>query len=136
MTQPPEGLPPYGWAPPPPSWAAPPQPPPRAGATADQILSWILWSLLLLFSIVFGVFAIFLVFDGGGCSTGDNRVCEADDFFGWLLLYWAALFVSAVGGLIGMIVSAVRQRYLWPWSVGAAVASAIITVVFYSLQTT
>ena len=141
MTQPfdPSQPPPYGWTPPPSPRPGPPTPPgsgrSSGGRTADQVLSWLLWTASIVLSLVFGVIAIFLVFEQDGCGVNDVQVCQDDEFWGWLLAYWGVMLAAVVGACVGLIVASVKDAFLWPWAVGGAAICTVSTFVFYGVAT-
>lgn len=146
MTTPPGPQPPpYGTPPPtPPTYGAPhPQgyPPPATnnGRTVDRTLSWILFVLQVLGTLVLGVMSIFSVFATDSCGSSTSAtvpaVCDGDYFGNVLIGYWIALLVLVVGTLIALIVTTAAKRLVWPWALGGSLLSLISTIVFFVLIT-
>jgi hypothetical protein len=137
--------PPFGTPPPtPPAYGAPyPQAyAPRvanSGRTVDRTLSWILYVLQALGTLVLGVMSIFSVFatDSCGSTASDTvpAVCDSDYFGNVLIGYWIALLVLVVGTLIALIVTTATKRLLWPWALGGALLTLVSTIVFFVLIT-
>ncbi len=150
MTTPPDPqLPPFGTPPPPqpqnPQGYAPqpypqayaPRPPSNSGRTVDRTLSWILFVLQVLGTLVLGIVSIFSIFatDSCGSTASDTvpSVCDSDYLGGVLIGYWISLVVLVVVTLIAIIVATARSAAVWPWSVGGVVLTFIATIVFFVL---
>jgi len=142
-------LPPFGTPPPqqPPAYGTPPAyPPPYApqpqpdtsGRTVDRALSWLLFALQVLGTLVLGVVSIFSIFatDSCGSTASDTvpAVCDSDYFGGVLIGYWIALLVLVVGTLITMIVATARGGAVWPWTIGGILLTGVATIVFFALM--
>lgn len=136
MTTPPNPpLPPFGTHPPHLQAYGPPAS--SSGRTVDRTLSWILFVLQVLGTLVLGVMSIFSVFatDSCGSTTSDTvpAVCDADYFGSVLIGYWIALLGLVVVTLIALIVTTATKRLVWPWAVGGFGLTIVSTIVFFVL---
>jgi len=130
-------LPPFGTPPPHPQAYGPPRPD-NSARTVDRALSWVLFVLQLLGTLVLGFVSIFAVFATDSCGSNASSsvpaVCDSDYFGGVLIGYWIALFVLVVLTLVGMVVSTARGTIVWPWTVGGIVLTIVATIVFFVLM--
>lgn len=151
MTQPPDpDLPAYGSVPPedptwgsapPPTYYAQPYPTPPPGYTQppqkdrapDIVLSWILYVVQALGSIVMGLIALFAYIIDAYCPGGTSGSCVDDAAGPAVTVYWIALLVLGVVTLIGMIVATSTKRAVWPWAVGGFALTVIATIVCFAI---
>jgi hypothetical protein len=130
-------LPPFGTSPPHPQGYPPPAT--NNGRTVDRTLSWILFVLQVLGTLVLGVISILSVFATDSCGSSASAtvpaVCDGDYFGNVLIGYWIALLVLVVGTLIALIVTTAAKRLVWPWALGGSLLSLISTIVFFVLIT-
>lgn len=130
-------LPPFGTPPPHPQAYQPPRPD-NSARTVDRALSWVLFVLQLLGTLVLGLVSIFAIFATDSCGSNTSSsvpaVCDSDYFGGVLIGYWIALFVLVVLTLVAMVVATARATIVWPWTVGGIVLTGVATIVFFVLM--
>ena len=100
------------------------------------MLSWILYVVQVLVTLLVGFISIFAVFATDSCGTGatDAKVCDSDYFASVLVGYWIALVALLVCTLIALIVATAARRLLWPWAVGGLIVTGAATVAFLVLM--
>ncbi|WP_235503610.1 DUF6264 family protein [Aeromicrobium sp. Root344] len=131
---PPQG---FGTPPPHPQAYGPPRPD-HSARTVDRALSWVLFVLQLLGTLVLGLVSIFAVFATDSCGSNASStvpaVCDSDYFGSVLIGYWIALLVLVIATLVAMVVATARATIVWPWTVGGIVLTVVATIVFFVLM--
>lgn len=109
----------------------------KAGRTTDVVLSWLLYVLQILGSIVAGFIALFAIFLSDSCGTSASStvpsICDGDRLVNVIFGFWIALIVLAVAVPIALIVAAVRKKPSWPWAVGGAGLALAATIIFSAI---
>lgn len=103
----------------------------------DRTVSWSLYVVQLLASVLLGLLAVTSVFMTDSCGSVDDEpaVCNMGYFFPTLGGYWVVLLVMAVLVPTAIALATHRGRASWPWAVLGIVATAATTVLFVFLMT-
>lgn len=103
----------------------------------DRTVSWSLYVVQLLASVVLGFLAITSVFMTDSCGSVDDEalVCNMGYFGSTLFGYWGTLVVLVVLVPVAIVLRIRRGQASWPWALLGIVATVAATVLFVFLMT-
>ncbi|RYJ00183.1 MAG: hypothetical protein EON52_24220 [Actinomycetales bacterium] len=103
----------------------------------DRTVSWSLYVVQLLASVLLGLLAVTSIFMTDSCGSVDDEpaVCNIGYFGSTLFGYWFVLVVLAVVVPLAVVRTTHSGRASWPWALLGLAATAAATVLFVVLMT-